>query len=107
MKELKARPGRSIGDRIIAERTAKGWNQVRLAKELGVNLKNVSRWELGQAKPSLEAAIDLAKVLEVSLDHLAGIKRSSRNAQVLERIKGRLERTPKKKLEALLVLLSA
>lgn len=64
---------KGINDRIIEARKAKKWTQMDLANALGVNVKNVSRWELGQAKPSFEAAVDLAKVLDVSLDYLAGL----------------------------------
>ncbi|MBU0488158.1 MAG: helix-turn-helix transcriptional regulator [Bacteroidetes bacterium] len=58
--------------RLIAARKAKGWTQSDLANALNVNLKNVSRWELGQAKPTMDAAADLARTLDVSLDYLAG-----------------------------------
>ena len=64
----------TLEQRIIEARKNKGWTQTQLAKALGVNLKNVSRYELGQAKPSFEAAAALAKALGVSLDHLSGLK---------------------------------
>ena len=63
----------TIGSRILRARKAKGWSQPELAAQLGVNLKNISRWELNQAKPNIEAAAELAKVLEVSLDYLGGL----------------------------------
>jgi len=48
-----------------------------LANALKVNLKNVSRWELGSSAPSFEAAIELGKVLNVSLDFLAAIEKEA------------------------------
>ena len=39
-----------------------------------VNIKNVSRWELASSTPSFEAAIELAKILNVSLDFLGGLE---------------------------------
>ena len=63
----------TLSDRIMAARKAKNWTQTDLANALQVNVKNISRWELAQAKPSIEAAAQLAQALEVSLDFLAGL----------------------------------
>lgn len=69
----------TLGERIISARKNKGWNQKQLAEALDVNLKNVSRWELDQAKPNIEAATELAKILEVSLDYLGGLSAEGDN----------------------------
>ena len=63
-----------ISKRIIEARKAKKWTQKDLAKAINVNIKNISRWELDQSKPSIDAAVTLAKALGVSVDFLCGIK---------------------------------
>ena len=63
----------SIAQRIIDARKAKKWTQKDLANALNVNTKNVTRWELEQSAPSIQAAADLAKVLNLSLDYLSGL----------------------------------
>jgi transcriptional regulator with XRE-family HTH domain len=62
-----------LKSRLISARKAKNWTQKDLAKVLKVNAKNVSRWELGSSAPSFEAAVELCKVLGVSLDYLGGL----------------------------------
>jgi len=37
----------------------------------------ISRWESGNTKPNIEAAISLARALDVSLDVLTGLDQSS------------------------------
>ena len=51
-------------------RQRSGWTQERLARELGVSVMTVSRWETGKQKPipSLQHALDL----------LPGLHRSKR-----------------------------
>ena len=77
----------SIGSRILRARKAKVWSQPELATRLGVNLKNISRWELNQAKPNIEAAAELAKVLEVSLDYLGGLDSPDSDPELLSLFK--------------------
>lgn len=69
-------PKNTLKERISIARKAKKWTQKDLADALKVNLKNVSRWELGSSAPSFEAAISLANVLNVSLDYLGGLDNS-------------------------------
>lgn len=51
-------------------REAKKITQVELAKALNVNQAVISNWELGNYSPSMKNAIELARVLECSLDDL-------------------------------------
>lgn len=46
----------------------KGITCVQLAKDLGVNVRSVNRWEKGQSDIYLQKAIRIAKFFEVSLD---------------------------------------
>ena len=92
-------------NRLINARKDKNWTQADLAKALNLNLKNVQRWEQGSSKPSFEAATQLAVVLEVSLDYLAGIThkpQAAANNQLLQAV----EQLPAHKQMALLELIS-
>ena len=93
-------------ERLISARKDKNWTQVELAKALNVNLKNVQRWEQGSSKPSFEAAAELAKVLGVSLDYLAGLSHSPTHGGVKQEVATLLAQVPKNKLEAIQILLS-
>ena len=64
----------SLGERLVALRRQRGWNQRTLALAAGVDHSWLSRLERGQRKNmSLRCAIRLARVLGVSLDVLAGV----------------------------------
>jgi transcriptional regulator with XRE-family HTH domain len=65
----------TIGERIIKARKDKNWSQTQLAERMGVNLKNITRWELNQSTPSITAAIEMAKALDVSLDFIGGLQK--------------------------------
>ena len=55
-----------LGQRICELRTALGWNQVDLAKKLGVAKQTVSNWENENIQPSIEMLIRLAKIFNVT-----------------------------------------
>lgn len=58
---------------IIANlRKEKGWSQVELANESGVSREMISKYERGQAIPSVDAAKKIADAFSVSLDYLVG-----------------------------------
>lgn len=90
--------------RLISARKDKNWTQLDLAKALGVNLKNVQRWEQGSSKPSFEAATELAKVLGVSLDYLAGIANKPNPNQLDAEALQVVNRLSNEQLKAVLVL---
>ena len=45
-------------------RNLKGWSQEQLARELGVSLNTVQRWELRKNKPSALAREKIQRLLE-------------------------------------------
>jgi len=92
---------------IIAARKAKNWTQKDLANALKVNVKNVSRWELGSSAPSFEAVILLAKVLEVSLDYLAGTEVNSSNNELVAIFNAKADLLSKQQTQALKTILLA
>jgi putative transcriptional regulator len=49
---------------IRTMRTRLGWSQEQLAREVGVSLSTVQRWEQNGTKPSKLAARELARVFE-------------------------------------------
>lgn len=67
----------SIGKQIALLRKAKGLTQSELGDRLGVSFQAVSKWERSETLPDVSVLLDLAKVLETSVDYilLGGEKR--------------------------------
>ncbi len=61
----------SFGNNIKELRTQKGFSQEAFAKEIGVHVTNLSKYERNISNPSFEIAQKMAVTLEVSLDTLA------------------------------------
>ena len=57
-------------------REAKGWTQLDLAFRVGVTLSTISNWERGRYEPRLKQLRDLARVFEVSMDHIASVEQT-------------------------------
>ena len=57
---------------VRMHRAKKQYTQKELAELVGVDTQSVGAWENGTYLPSLQAAVKLADVLQVSLDELAG-----------------------------------
>ena len=62
-----------LGQRIGQLRTAHGWNQVELAKRLGVAKQTISNWENGNIQPSIDMLIKICETFSVSSDYLLGL----------------------------------
>lgn len=60
----------SIGKRMQSLRKEQGWSQGDLAKRLGSDARQISRYENDKVTPSAEALVKLAQVFDVSVDHL-------------------------------------
>ena len=56
-------------------RQALDLTQEELAKKIGVTQAAVAMWETGEAKPSTNNVIELAKVLGVTTDELLGVRK--------------------------------
>jgi len=81
-----------FGLRLIQYRERQHLSITQLADRLGVDYMQISRYEKGKSLPSLDTAIRLARVLEVSLDELAGESAppeppTFRNARLLARMR--------------------
>ena len=51
-------------------RKKREWTQAELAEKIGAHLSHINRIETGKYIPSLETIIEIAKALEVPIDHL-------------------------------------
>lgn len=60
----------SIGKAIAKLRAEKGWTQARLARELCVEDKTISRWECEEGYPSITSLPQIAKAFNISIDYL-------------------------------------
>ena len=63
---------RSLGRRIASLRKARKWQRAHLARRLGVSRARLAFWERGQYQPPLSMLLALGRVLEVSVEELAG-----------------------------------
>ncbi len=59
-----------IGKQIAVLRKAKGLTQAELGERLGITYQAVSKWERNEALPDVGILIDLASVLETSVDNI-------------------------------------
>ena len=60
----------SLGERICALRTARGWSQNQLAEALEVSRQAVSKWETDGSVPDLDKLVKLCRIFDVTLDQL-------------------------------------
>lgn len=60
----------TLAERIRNTRLQKKLSQVELAELTNINLKSLSRYELGTTIPPANLLADIARVLEVSTDYL-------------------------------------
>lgn len=60
-------------DRLQIYRVKRGYTQETFAAELGIEKKQVSRWETGSTVPGSDRLAEMAKVLDVSTDYLLGL----------------------------------
>jgi transcriptional regulator with XRE-family HTH domain len=67
---------KTFGERIVYERTLKGWSQSELAKRAGIPLPTLNALEHGRRsgrRVAVEIAQKLARALGVTLDYLTGM----------------------------------
>lgn len=59
---------------LRVERAKHGWSQEDLARESGVAVNTIARYESGRNMPSLNVAAKMAQALGCSIDELAGLR---------------------------------
>jgi len=50
---------------LLVYRKKAGMRQLDLAQKLGITEQMISKWETGRAKPSVDQAVDIARILKV------------------------------------------
>jgi len=60
-----------LGPALRIRREAAGLSQSRLARQLGIDVATVSRWERDQRKPAFDLLAPLADALGCTVDDLA------------------------------------
>ena len=75
-----------IGDFIMNERKAKKLTQSKLAEQLFVSEKTVSKWENGKGVPDTNVLLKLCEILDVSLNELLSGKRDVSDNQSNEEL---------------------
>ena len=61
---------KKVGEQIAALRKAKGLTQNELGERLNVSFQAVSKWECAQTFPDVGILLDLANVLQTTVDNL-------------------------------------
>ena len=61
-----------LNEKIKELRLLNGFNQVELAKRLGLTKQTISNWENNNIQPSIEMLEALADLFSVSTDYLLG-----------------------------------
>ena len=61
---------KKVGNQISVLRKKKGLTQNDLGERLGVTFQSVSKWERGETLPDTSILVDLANILETTVDYL-------------------------------------
>ena len=73
--ELFTKKAETLNDRIKNLRKEKGWTQLKLAEQLNITDKAVSKWESGEGNPDITLLPKLAELFGVTIDYLlTGVK---------------------------------
>jgi transcriptional regulator with XRE-family HTH domain len=67
----------TLGEVIRRRSLALGLTQLSLAERVGVDVRQIRRYESGEQQPALAVAARIAATLEVTLDELAGMAAAS------------------------------
>ncbi|MDE6583746.1 MAG: AAA family ATPase [Clostridia bacterium] len=72
----------SFDKKIYELRKTEGFSQSKLASLLGVTNKAVSKWENGNALPSLEQLAKLSQIFNVSIDELVNYNKPNKDKKI-------------------------
>ncbi len=61
---------KKVGNQISVLRKKKGLTQNDLGERLGVTFQSVSKWERGETLPDTAILVDLANILETTVDYI-------------------------------------
>lgn len=97
-----------IGTRIRKLRHQRDWTQEELADQVGINKRNISRYESGHAEPRKSTLRKIADVLGASYEELMGISNPEDgipNDPELLRLLTSISSLPQEKRDALLKII--
>jgi transcriptional regulator with XRE-family HTH domain len=83
-EEIEARMRREFGRRVVRLRMERNLAQVDLARKLRIDRSRLGKWERGLHSPSFAQLVDLAQVLDATLDELLTGRKP---AQLVEKTK--------------------
>lgn len=85
-----------LGEKLVTLRKKHGFSQQQIADMLSVTRQTISNWECGQGAPSLDKAVELARIYHISLDDLAensieitAEEKSHKDLHILKKLIGR------------------
>jgi transcriptional regulator with XRE-family HTH domain len=101
----------AIGERLARIRKERGLTQKELADRLGISQPIVSDYERGELRLHGELLVELARILEVSVDEILGLEPTKqggavKNRRLLRRLQ-QIDLLPKRDQQALLRTLDA
>ncbi len=96
----------SFDKRLGELRKTKNFSQGQLAEKAGIHANILGRYERGEAKPSIDIALKLAKTLEVSLDYLVGKDDMLMDQGIISKVL-MIQKLPEKDREHILFTLEA
>jgi transcriptional regulator with XRE-family HTH domain len=67
---MRAKPRKGFGERLAALRSNRGLRQEDVARDLGVTLGTISRWERGENLPHAEQIKAIVQYFDTTADHL-------------------------------------
>jgi transcriptional regulator with XRE-family HTH domain len=77
----------NIGNKIIELRKIKGWSQAQLAEAINASRDIIGKYERNDNLPSIEMALKIAQIFDVSVDYLLGEgKHASFDKDTLKRL---------------------
>lgn len=96
----------SFGTRLVELRKHKKISQVELAQQLDLHKNVLGRYERDQARPSIDVAAKIAKLLGVSLDYLVGNTEADLDKDISDKILA-IQVLPEEEKERILFTLDA
>jgi len=96
----------SFGSRVLEVRKRRGISQQDLAEKLGTKGPAIGRYERDEMKPSIDVAVKIADILNVSLDYLVGKTDIELDMTMLKRIQA-VSKLPDKEKECVFLFLDS
>jgi len=99
-----------VGNQIKKLRRERHWTQAQLAELVGIDKRNICRYEKGHAEPRKSTLLKLSEIFEVGLEELMGFPASSTDVcedTELQTLVNQMIKLPEKDREALKHIMKA